>query len=51
MFTFPLHEFLFIMDQDSGNWERMTGSQKALKFYPAPNLLITQINTKEERHH
>ena len=55
MFTFPLHEFLFIMDQDSGNWERMTGSQKALKFYPAPNyefdILKTQINTKEERHH
>lgn len=55
MFTFPLHEFLFIMDQDSGNWERMTGSQKALKFYPAPNfefdILITQINTKEERYH
>lgn len=55
MFAFSLHEFLFIIDQDSGNWEHTTGSQKALEFYPAPNfefdILKIQINTKEERHH
>ena len=55
MFTFFSHEFLFIIDQDFGNWEGMTGSQKALDFYPDPNfefdILKTQINTKEERHY